>query len=79
MLWWILSIGAVGVLLTYARKGQNAVWGTATVGALIGVGIAVYQPGFDWQTVGKAAVIGTFVGLAFEWLPQIPKLWSRSG
>lgn len=78
MLWWILSISAVGVLLAFARKGRNAVWGTAMVATFIGVGIALYQPGFDWRMVGKAMVIGTFVGLAFDWLPQLPKLWSKS-
>lgn len=77
MVWWLLSIGAVGVLLTYSRKGKNAVWGTATVGALIGMGIAVYQPGFEWWLIGKSVVIATFIGLAFEWLPQLARLWSR--
>lgn len=77
MIWGLLSVAAVASLLIYGRKGPNAVWGTATLGALIGIGLAVYQPGFDWRTIGKAAVIGTFIGLAFEWLPLVPRLWSK--
>ena len=69
MLWWILSGAAVVALLAHWR-GANAVWGTATFGALIGVAIAMFQPSFDWSAVGKAAVVGTFVGLAIEWLPR---------
>jgi hypothetical protein len=77
MIWRLLSVAAVVALLAYWRKGPNAVWGAATVGTFIGIGVAVYQPGFDWWTVSKTVVIGTFVGLAFELLPQITRLWSR--
>lgn len=70
MIWWILLVAAAVVLLVHWR-GPNAVWGTATLGILIGVVVAVFRPGFDWWTVGKAAVVGTFIGLAFEWMPRI--------
>jgi hypothetical protein len=70
MVWWVAAVGAAVVLLAHLKR-RNAVWGTATFGALVGVVIAIFQPGFDWSTVGKAVVIGTFVGLAFEWLPRI--------
>lgn len=70
MIWWILTAAAAVVLLAYWGS-RNAVWGTATFAALVGVVIAVIRPGFDWGTVGKAFVIGTFIGLAFEWLPRI--------
>jgi len=73
IIWGFLSVAAVAVLVAYWRKGPNAVRGTATVGAVIG---AIYQPSFDWWTVGKAAVIGTFIGLAFELLPLVPRLWT---
>ena len=70
MIWWILSGSAAVALLTHFG-GKNAVWGTATFGVLIGIVIAVFQPGFEWRTVGKAFVIGALVGLALEWLPRI--------
>ena len=70
MVWWILSAIAIVALAVHWR-GQNAVWGTATLGALVGVVIAIFQPGFAWSTVGKAVVVATLIGLAFEWLPRL--------
>lgn len=72
MIWWILLAVAVLALLGHWGS-RNAVWGTATFGALIGIGVATYQPGFDWWLVGKSVVIATFVGLAVEWLPRLGK------
>lgn len=69
MIWWILSSAAAVALLAYWGS-RNAVWGTATFGALVGLVVALIR-GFEWSTVGKAVVIGTFIGLVFEWLPRI--------
>ncbi|MFT6610201.1 MAG: hypothetical protein ACJA1G_002310, partial [Qipengyuania sp.] len=49
--WWFVIAGGVIALGIYARRGQNAVWGTATLALLIGVGIAIFQPEFAWFTV----------------------------
>ena len=73
MIWWIFGVLA-GVALLAHRSGPNAVWGTATFGALIGVAVAVFRPGFDWSIIGKFVVIGAFVGLILDWLPRIAKL-----
>jgi len=70
MIWWILLVTAAVALLAHWR-GRNAVWGSATIGVLVGIVIAVFRPGFDWWIVGKAVVIATFVGLALEWVPRI--------
>lgn len=70
-IWWMVLAAAALVLVLYARKGQNAVWGTATLGALVGVGLAIYHPGFDWWTVGKAVSVATFIGLALDLLPLL--------
>lgn len=70
MIWGILS-AVVGVALVAYWGSRNAVWGTATLGALVGLIIAVVQSGFDWATVGKGFVVGALVGLAFEWLGRI--------
>jgi hypothetical protein len=39
-------------------SGQNAVWDGATIGAVVGVAIAIWRPGFVWSTVGQSAVMG---------------------
>lgn len=75
-IWSILSFAAAVSLLLYARKGQNAVWGTATVAIPIGLVIAILvaifgSSGFDWWIIGKAVVVGALTGLAFEWLPRL--------
>ncbi|MFT6473805.1 hypothetical protein [Qipengyuania profunda] len=75
--WWFVIAGGVIALGIYARRGQNAVWGTATLALLIGVGIAIFQPEFAWFTVTKSVAIGALVGLAFELLPMLKKNNSR--
>ena len=66
MVWWILVGIAVLILLLNFRT-KNAIWGTATLGLLIGLIVTVIRPGFDWWTVGKAVVIATFIGAALQW------------
>lgn len=71
MIWWgILAVGAA-ILWKYRKEGPNAVWGTATLALFIGLAVAIYQPGFDWWTIGKAVSIGALVGLVFEMLPRL--------
>lgn len=69
MIWWIVSAAAVVSLLAHLGS-KNAVWGTATFGAIIGVVLGLFH-GFEWSTVGKAFVIGALVGVGFEWLPRL--------
>lgn len=71
-MWWLLSAAAVVALLLPVER-PNAVWGTATFGLFIGIGIAIFRSGFDWSIVGKAGVIGALIGLVFELLPRIAK------
>jgi hypothetical protein len=42
-MWWILLAAAFFALFFLGRGGPNAIGGTATLGTLIGVGIAFYQ------------------------------------
>lgn len=70
MLWWVLLALAFLILLGHWR-GPNAVWGSATAGVLIGLVIAVIQPGFDWWTIGMSLIVATFCGFAAEWLPLL--------
>lgn len=70
-MWWVMLGAALFALFFLGRDGPNAIGGTATLGTLIGLGSAIYQPGFEWWIVGKAMIIGTFIGVIFEWLPVI--------
>ena len=71
MTWWIVSALGIAALEKYFFRGQNAVWGGATLGAIIGVIVAFFRPEFEWAIVGQAAVIGAFVGLIAEVLGAI--------
>jgi len=70
MLWHILY-GLSGVLLLLFWDSRNAVWGGATLGFLIGLGIAFFAEGFDWWTVAKSATIAVLIGAATEGLSAI--------
>jgi len=72
MIWDILLAIAVVVLLIFWRR-RSAVWGAATFAMIIGFSISIFQPGFDWWIVGKAVIIGTFIGLVLEGLPMLVK------
>lgn len=76
-LWWVFIACGIIALGFYARKGQNAVWGTATVALLIGIGIAIFQPGFDWFIIAKSVAVGALLGLALELLPMLGRGKSR--
>lgn len=71
MSWWLISAIGIAALKSFFFRGQNAVWGGATIGVVIGLIVALFRPQFDWDTVGHAAVIGAFVGLIAEILGAI--------
>lgn len=65
-IWTIL--GAISVVLLFVYwGGRNAVWGGLTIGAVVGVTIALFS-GFDWYIVGKDAISGTVIGFGAELL-----------
>ena len=69
-MWWILYPAAAVALVSHWGS-KNAVWGTAILGALIGLIAAIVWPAFDWGMIGKAFVIGSLIGLVFEWLLRL--------
>lgn len=73
MIWRGILAVAAAILLRYRDAGPNAVWGTATLALFVGLGLAVYQPGFEWWTVGKAVSVGALLGLGFELLPNLAR------
>lgn len=77
MTWWIL-LGVATLILLLHWSSKNAVWGTATLGVIVGISIALFNEGFDWWIVGKSLIIATFIGAAIEWLPRILEKRSSS-
>jgi hypothetical protein len=71
VIWWLISFVGTSAIQHFCFRGRNAVWGGATLGALIGVVIAFFRDSFDWGVVGHAIVIGAVVGLAAEGLGWI--------
>lgn len=71
MVWWLIVAGGAAALFAYARRGQNAVWGAATVALPIGVAFAIFSAGVDWFDVVKFIAVGALIGLVFELLPLL--------
>jgi len=64
----IMAIVA-GVLLVLHWKGPNAVWGGATLGAIVGLILALVKS--DWSLLALVFAIGTFAGTLFEWIGRL--------
>jgi len=77
VIWPGLYIVAALLLLLHWR-GRNAVWGTGTLGLVIGVVVALVRDGFDWWIVAKITAIATLIGTIFEWLPRLVSHFGRS-
>jgi hypothetical protein len=73
MVWWLIVAGGGAGLFVYARRGQNAVWGTATVALPIGVALAIFSASFEWSDIVKFIAVGALIGLVFELLPLLQK------
>ena len=46
-------------------------WGTATLGFVIGVIVALLGGGFDWWTDAKSVAIAGTLGTVIEWVPRL--------
>jgi 4-hydroxybenzoate polyprenyltransferase len=71
IVWWVIIVAGAAALVVAAGKGPNAVWGSATIGLIVGIAVAIYQPGFQWMTVLKGLAMGAVVGALFELLPRL--------
>ena len=75
MIWWLVSAIGIAALDKFFFRGQNAVWGGATIGVIVGLGIAtfraIFRDGFDWEIIGQSGVIGAFIGLLAEMLGAV--------
>ena len=70
----ILAIIAF-ILLVIHWKGPNAVWGGATLGAIIGLIISLVTG--EWNRLAIAFSIGTFAGTIIEWVWRVSKRKQR--
>ena len=70
--WKFFSIISVVLLLLF-WDSKNAVWGTMTIGVILGFIVAIFSPGFSWYIIGKGAIIGTFLGFIFE-IPELIRI-----
>jgi hypothetical protein len=73
-IWIILAVISILLLIKYF-KTKNAVWGGFSIGAIIGLIVAVIVfligNGFKWSLIGKIAVVGTLIGFGSELLTKI--------
>lgn len=75
-MWEILTIiAAISIIVSFFRK-QNAIWGGATIGLVLGIVIAVFNK-FNWSIIYKAIVIGIIVGLIADLLGMISDLLKK--
>jgi general stress protein CsbA len=69
--WKILAILAFISLIIFWRE-RNSVWGSLTLGVIIGLLIALFKKGdFDWYIVLKVGVISVLVGVFSELMSKI--------
>ena len=65
----IIMVIVAGVLLLVFWRGRNAVWGGATIGAIVGLILAIVKE--DWSLLALSFAIGTFVELGAEGLGRL--------
>ena len=71
----ILVIIAGVLLLLHRGGGRNAVWGTAILGLIIGIIVALITG--DWNLLAWIFAISTFVGTFIEWVGRLSKRQRR--
>jgi hypothetical protein len=69
-MWKILTIIAVILMVISFVRKQNAIWGGATIGLIVGVIIAMIK-NFNWSITYKAVVIGILVGFIADLLGML--------
>jgi prepilin signal peptidase PulO-like enzyme (type II secretory pathway) len=76
MIWYFVYAAGLIALLTHYR-GPNAVWGTATLGALFGLIAAAVSARLNWWVSVQGGAVGALVGVVFEWLPRLANRRNR--
>lgn len=78
MVWWYIIAGGAVALIAYSRRGQNAVWGTATIAIPIGIVSAVFSTSVEWVDIPRFVAVGALIGLVFELPPFLLKRIRRA-
>ena len=72
--WIILGIVTIVLLIVFWRK-RNAVWGSLTIGIIVGFIITIVSvfkgSSFDWYVIGKGAILGAIIGFIAELLGMV--------
>lgn len=80
MIWMIFTIGVAVSLLLFWR-GSNSVWGGFTLGAVIGLAVAIIftiqGKGFGWTIVFKSTAVGVFLGVFAELLGKVSDFFRK--
>ena len=66
---YIIMAIVAGVLLIIFWRGRNAVWGGATIGAIVGLILALVR--HNWSLLALCFAIGTYIGLVAEGLGRL--------
>jgi len=53
------------------RPKRSAVWGGATFGLVVGIGLKFFMTGATWWIVAEAVLIGAGIGFVAELLPRL--------
>jgi len=73
-IWTIFGIITITLLMLFWNK-KSAVWGGLTIGAIIGLIIAIVylfkDNSFDWAFIKKGAILGTIAGFFAKLLGKI--------
>lgn len=73
MVWWLIIAGGAVALIVYSRRGQNAVWGTATAALPVGFLSAIFLTGVEWVDILRFVAVGALIGLVLEILPSLQR------
>jgi hypothetical protein len=59
-----MAIIAGVLLIVFLRGRRNAIWGGATIGAIVGLILALVR--HNWSLLALSFAIGTFIGSGIE-------------
>jgi len=75
---WILIYVFAAITLAVHFSYRNAVWGSSTLGAIVGLLLAIFMQGFDWSLIFKSIAIAAITGTFIEWIPTLLMKMNKS-
>jgi hypothetical protein len=71
----IMTVVAAILLVLFFGRGQNAVWGGATLGVIVGLILALVK--HDWNLMALSFSAGTYAGIIAILLSRVASLSRR--